>query len=100
MGQDYERETRQNLHLAQEKWNKQERELREELEDTKQFVVILKLFFAILGAGIIVFDLIKDSICQSEMLRYNPGMGWQQWVLMGIGFTLVLIGVYKKPKGK
>ena len=100
MGQDYERETRQNLHLAQEKWNKQERDLRIELAETKQFVVMLKLFFAILGLGIIVFDLMKDAMCQSEMLRYNPGMGWQQWMLMVLGFTLLLIGIYKKPKGK
>ena len=46
-----------------------------------------------IGGAIIIFDFVKDYLSEAGNLRYKVGFGWQQWLLLGIGFFLVAWGL-------
>lgn len=63
-------------------------------------IEIFRIFCRWAGVLIIIFDMAKDTIYETLLLRHNPGMGWQQWALLVAGFVMVGVGVYKKPQSK
>lgn len=57
-------------------------------EISKRAIEKARIFIGF-GIAIIAFDIIKDSLYEMNTWHYKIGFGWQQWVLIGLGFVLI-----------
>ncbi len=106
MPNNYEVETRTALHLAQTKTNKLEAELNATkvklvqtelaVNELKLYTTLVRLLLRFIGISIIIFDIIKDNLAQENTWQHAPGMGWMQWALLGVGFVILGVGIYRR----
>jgi len=100
-----EKQIRTEVHRTQEKLNGINDNLQKKIADQgleiyrmKHYIGFLRMIFKVNGAGIIIFDIVKDGI--SGQWRHAEGVGWMQWGLLAAGFIILAIGVYRPGRQK